>query len=92
MPAVTPQPTPNPDSLKFVAASGTFLDSGMRAFGSVRDAEGDPLGAALFALDGVANVFVTPGFVTVTKQPAASWNGLTDGIQRVLEQHLAAKG
>jgi hypothetical protein len=84
MPRVTTQPTPNPNSLKFSMEGHAFIDSGMLAFGSAREAETDPLGAALFALDGVANVFVVPAFVTVTKHPAASWDRLVTAIERVL--------
>ena len=84
MPRVTTQPTPNPNSLKFSIEGHSFIDSGMQAFSSAREAAADPLGAALFALDGVANVFIVPAFVTVTKHPAASWDRLATAIERIL--------
>ena len=89
MPPFTVQPTPNPNSLKFTA-DRPFRDGGMGAFSSATEAEGDPLGAPLFALSGVHNVLVLPGFVTVTKQPNAEWDDLLPRIEQVLTQHLAA--
>ncbi len=90
MPRIAAHPTPNPDSLKFVADGATFIASGLRAYASAREAEGDPLGAALFALRGVANVFVVPQFVTVTKHPAASWDSLAPAVEQVLAQQLGS--
>ncbi|NNF56661.1 MAG: scaffolding protein [Rhodothermaceae bacterium] len=84
MPRVITQPTPNPNSLKFSIDGHSFIESGMLAFGAAREAENDALGAALFALDGVANVFVVPAFVTVTKHPATSWDRLATAIERIL--------
>ena len=81
------RPTPNPDSLKFEAEGGTVVPSGLRAFHSAAEASSDPLGAALFRLDGVASLLVVPQFVTVTKRPDASWDGLIDAVERVLLAH-----
>lgn len=88
MPRIVAHPTPNPDSLKFVADGASFIESGLRAYGSGREAEGDALGTALFALRGVANVFVVPQFVTVTKHPAADWDHLAPAVVRVLTTQL----
>lgn len=88
MPSITVAPTPNPNSLKFTLAGATFLPEGMASFGSAAEAEGDALGSALFSLRGVHNVFVTPGFLTVTKHPAAGWNTLSDEVERVIQEHL----
>jgi hypothetical protein len=89
---VTVSPTPNPNSLKFAVAGAALIAEGMQAFGSAREAESDPLGARLFALEGVMNVFVVPTFVTVTKHPAASWNGLVEAIERILTEHIGRSG
>ena len=90
MPRVTTQPTPNPNSLKFSIEGHSFIESGMQAFGSAREAEDDALGAALFALSGVANVFIVPAFVTVTKHPAADWDRLATAIERILLDAVGA--
>ena len=60
MPPFTVQPTPNPNSLKFTTSGRPFLESGMGAFASAAEAEGDPLGAPLFDVPGVMNVLVLP--------------------------------
>jgi len=90
VPTVSAHPTPNPNSLKFVADGASFLSSGLVAFGSAREAEGHPLGEPLFALDGVINVFAVPQFVTVTKHPAADWDFLVPGIEKLLAAYLAS--
>lgn len=89
MPPFTTQPTPNPNSLKFSTSGRPFIERGMGAFSSAAEAEGDPLGSALFALPGVHNVLVLPAFVTVTKRPDTDWNALLPGVERVLTEHLS---
>lgn len=88
MPPYTVQPTPNPNSLKFTATGPPFIETGMGAFSSAAEAEGDPLGEPLFALPGVLNVLVLPAFVTVTKQPDADWNAILPHVERILSTHL----
>ncbi len=90
MPRVTAHPTPNPNSLKFTAAGAVFIEAGLQVFGSAREAEGHPLGEALFALDGVENVLVLPQFATVTKHPAADWDLLAPAVEQILGAHLDA--
>lgn len=84
-------PTPNPNSLKFVAAGRTFLDGGLLAYHSAREAADSALGAELFGLRGVESVLAVPDFVTVTKHPAADWDLLAEGVTRVLRAHLAQR-
>lgn len=82
--------TPNPDSLKFSSTTAPILDvGGMESFNSAAEAAGHPLGRALFAIDGVANVFILPAFLTVTKRPDADWDALLPLIQDVLHAHQA---
>jgi len=80
-------PTPNPNSLKFAATDGPFIPSGMGAYASAAEAEADPLAAALFTVEGVANVLVLPAFVTVTKRPDADWNRMLPAIEDALTAH-----
>ena len=90
MPKVTAHPTPNPHSLKFTRDGARFVASGFVAFGAAEEAAGDPLGSALFAVRGVANVFIVPDFATVTKHPAASWDQLVPSIERILARHAGS--
>lgn len=84
------RPTPNPDSLMFQIEGAQAVPSGLLAFHSAGEAAADPLGAALFALDGVASLLVVPAFVTVTKRPDAGWDPLAADVEAVLRAHLAS--
>ena len=86
---VSVRPTPNPDALMFRLDGAVAIPSGLLAFHSAAEAAADPLGAALFALPGVASVLVVPAFVTVTKRPETDWDPLVADIERVLAVHIA---
>ena len=85
---ITARPTPNPNSLKFDLGGARAIDSGMLAFHSLLEAAEHELGAELFALRGVESLLIVPEFVTVTKHPAADWDLLAEGVERVLRDHL----
>jgi hypothetical protein len=74
MPSVTATTTtPNPDAMKFT------LDvrvEGMVNARTEQEAAVDPLAAAVLAIPGVAAVFRTADFLTVTRDPSASWDEL----------------
>ena len=91
MPSLQAEPTPNPNSLKFTTDAGPFLDGGMAAYTSAAEAEEDPLARALFAISGVADVFVTPQFVTVSKAPGADWAAVKPDVEAVLSDHLQSR-
>lgn len=82
------EPTPNPNSLKFTTDSESFLDEGMAAFSSKEEAEGHPLAHRLFSISGVNDVFITPGFVTVSKQDGTEWAHAKPKVEAVLQEHL----
>ena len=84
---VSVRPTPNPDSLKFDVEGGTLTEAAMLAYHSRREAETDPLAAALFAVRGVETLLIVPSFVTVTKHPAADWDPIVSGVEEILRQH-----
>ena len=77
--AVSAHPTPNPNAMKFTVAGG-LPDPERRSFTSAADASGHALGAALFALGGVASLFMVNDFVTVTKAPDAAWPELAPRV------------
>ena len=81
-------PTPNPNSLKFEVEGAALIESGLLAYHSEREAGDDALASELFALRGVHSLMIVPGFVTVTKHPAADWDLLAEGVERVLREHL----
>ena len=78
-------PTPNPNSLKITRDGAPFIEAGLESFASAAEAAGHPLGEPLFAIDGVANVFILPDFLTITKAPSARWDDILPSAKAVLE-------
>ena len=85
--SVTPQPTPNPATLKFVL-DADILDGGTADFPDAAAAVGQPLPQRLFALPGVAGVFLGRDFVSVTGTREADWNQLESAVVQVLSSFL----
>jgi hypothetical protein len=83
--AIRVEPTPNPNAVKFsvgspVGGPGTH----------VRGAQPDEAYLAeLLDLDGVASVFFTADFVTISKTPDGSWDAITPEATAILERHFA---
>lgn len=78
------EPTPNPNATKFtvgvpVGGPGTHLK------GSDPEEE---FVAQLLDLDGVASVFRTADFVTISKAPDASWETIVPEASAILESHF----
>jgi hypothetical protein len=84
MATATPNPTPNPDALKFVLSKR--LD-GMLNVPSAADAD-TPFAQAVFAAPGVANVFGVNDFVTVTRVPGADWEPIIAAVKAAAEANL----
>ena len=84
---VVPEPTPNPNALKFTLDRPS-TDKRTETFREGSDAAESPLGAAIFAIDGVTNVFMTANFVSVTKLPGSDWDLLVPEVVRVLQDHF----
>jgi hypothetical protein len=91
MPTYHTAATPNPNSLKLTTDAGAFVEDGMLSFSSAREAEGHPLGRRLFAVDGVANVFAVPSFLTITKTPDADWNAILPAAEEALDAYFAER-
>jgi hypothetical protein len=78
------EPTPNPNAVKFsvgspVGGPGTY----------VRGAQPDEAYLAeVLELDGVASVFFTADFVTISKSPDGSWDAITPEATAILERHF----
>lgn len=81
--------TPNPRSLKFIT-NITFMASGGRDFPTRERAGESPLAAQLFALPGVAGVYIGTHFVTVTRADGAEWQPVSQSVIKTLLDHLGA--
>lgn len=77
--------TPNPDARKF-GCGVPVVNKGSLVLPDARSALGHPLGEALFRVEGVASVFATRDFVTITRSPGGpSWYELEPLIEDVLQ-------
>ena len=85
MASATPAPTPNPNALRFsldVTLPGTLSAS------SPEEAGDNPFLAAIVAIDGVASVFATADFVTVTRATGGDWHEIVPAVQEAAAAHL----
>jgi Fe-S cluster biogenesis protein NfuA len=81
--------TPNPATLKFLPGR-SVAGSTPADFPSAETAAASPLAEALFALPGVARVFLGGDFVTVTKSDAADWAQLRTQVLGAIMEHFLA--
>ncbi len=83
--------TPNPQSMKFLPGR-EILGTGAlgRDFPNAQTTASSPLAAALFAIDGVAGVFLGADFVTVTKRDSLDWRHLKPAILGAIADFLTA--
>jgi hypothetical protein len=84
---VSPQPTPNPNAIKFTLDRPATAKRS-ETFREGSDPADSPLGAQIFALDGVTNVFLTADFVSVTKDDTTSWDTLMPLVVQAIEGHF----
>ncbi len=78
--------TPNPATLKFLPGQ-TVLEAGTADFPTSDTSEKSPLAARVFAVDGVAGVFLGNDFVTVTKADAVEWDHIKPAILGAIMEH-----
>ncbi|MBO6740416.1 MAG: NifU N-terminal domain-containing protein [Phycisphaerales bacterium] len=75
--------TPNPRARKLIVdpAPGSI-----RSYFKAADAQGDPMGEALFGVSGVTNVLIHTGFVSVCIAPDAKWKPTLDKLRAALRE------
>jgi NFU1 iron-sulfur cluster scaffold homolog, mitochondrial len=81
--------TPNPATLKFLPGR-YVMGSGTADFASPDSAERSPLASALFAMPGIARVFLGGDFITVTKTDEIAWQGLKPQVLAAIMDHFVA--
>jgi hypothetical protein len=77
--------TPNPDAMKFTV--DVRFDE-MVNVTSPDDAADMPLAKAIFDAGGVASVFATADFVTVTRTADADWAQIEQAVRAAVAAHL----
>jgi len=81
--------TPNPATLKFLPGQDV-MGAGTADFASPEAASRSPLASALFALPGVARVFLGGDFITVTKTNESGWQSLKPQVLGAIMEHFVA--
>jgi hypothetical protein len=89
--SVEVQPTPNVNALKFVL-NRRLTEGKSQTFRTPADASASPLAAALLAIPGVVQVFFLNDFITVTRDPSASWDALAAQAEATIQRHFAQAG
>jgi hypothetical protein len=77
--------TPNPDAMKFTV--DRRFDE-MFTIASAEDAAAHPFAEAVFAGGGVASVFGTADFVTITRTEGADWAEIEECVRTAAATHL----
>ena len=88
---VIAEPTPNPQSMKFVVhqnSAPASLTQEPVAFVDSNESKGSPLAEKLFGFPWMAGVFIGENFVTITKQDWVDWDVLVEPLRALLEEHL----
>jgi Fe-S cluster biogenesis protein NfuA len=82
--------TPNPNSIKWVLGEPIAPGGTAASFPGPVGPEVSPLAARLFAVKGVASVFLAPSFVTVTKTDDADWMELAEPLVEAIKAFAAS--
>lgn len=83
--AVFVEPTPNPNSLKFVVGK-KLVERGPYEFANPAEAEKSPLAQQIFAISGVEGVFVGSDFVTIRKSETGAWDEIEQTAISIIEK------
>ncbi len=83
MPVIV-SPTPNPNALKYEVGVEV---GGPKAYAAGKECD-DPMAAALLELPGVTSVFMSADFVTISKAPDATWEGIASPAKQIIEEHF----
>lgn len=79
--------TPNPATLKFLPGQDV-LEAGTADFPTAEAAAKSPLARRIFAVEGVAGVFLGNDFVTVTKTDTVNWDHIKPAILGAVMEHF----
>ena len=86
---ITAEITPNPNTLKF-NVNKALLDSGSLNFPDLKSAKGAYLPERLFEVESVLGVMIGRDFITVTKQPASSWQAIVPTVTEKIKAILSS--
>ncbi len=78
-------PTPNPNSIRVGLAASLFPSPKTYKTGA---ADGDAMVQGLLAIPGVVQVFTFQNFISINKDPGASWEKIEPAVAEVLVKSL----
>ena len=81
--------TPNPSTLKFIPGL-VVLENGSLDFRSPEESRVSPLAERLFAVEGVAGVFLSQDFIAITKNDDKEWFLLKPALLGGIMEHFTA--
>ncbi len=84
------EPTPNPDTLKFLPGQPVTGGTGPYDFASVEEAGTSPLAQGLFSVQGVIRVFLGNDFISLTKDPDSDWKHVRPMALAAIMDHFVA--
>ena len=76
--------TPNENAMKYTLNCNS-IESGHKTYANAQAAEDSPVAKALFAIDGVSQVFLMADFISVTKKTEVSWSNLEASILEAIK-------
>ena len=84
------EPTPNPDTIKFLPGETVAGAAGPFDFASEDEAGMSPLAGAVFSVQGVTRVFLGADFLSVSKDAKADWKQVRPLVLAAIMDHYVA--
>ncbi len=84
------EPTPNPETIKFLPGQTVTGASGPYDFETSEEAGTSPLAQTLFNVSGVARVFLGRDFISLTKDADADWKHVRPMALAAIMDHFVA--
>ncbi|MEM7327866.1 MAG: NifU family protein [Pseudomonadota bacterium] len=84
------EPTPNPDTLKFLPGQPVTGATGPYDFAAIEEAGTSPLAQALFQVQGVTRVFLGSDFISLSKDPESDWKHVRPMALAAIMDHFVA--
>ncbi|MEO0607288.1 MAG: NifU family protein [Pseudomonadota bacterium] len=84
------EPTPNPDTLKFLPGQDVTGATGPYDFAALEEAGTSPLAQALFDVQGVVRVFLGSDFISLTKDADSDWGHVRPMALAAIMDHFVA--
>ncbi len=84
------EPTPNPDTLKFLPGQPVAGSAGPFDYPAIEAASASPLARALFNVSGVTGVFLGSDFLSISKAPDMDWKHVRPMALAAIMDHYMA--